>query len=236
MEEKKPKQYLTARRKHHVIYRTTCKVTGRYYIGMHSTDKLDDGYLGSGKRLWQSIRKHGIENHVYEIIEHLPSRELLRAREAELVNEEMIGDSMCMNIALGGGGGWEYVEGVRNFKRPEVQAKLRGLYVAARNANPELAKQWDEKARLGHQAYLAAGVSPKLLETMSSVEYKLLQSQISKERWTNERKASVSGAKNASSGRPWIYHADRKECKKIDPQLLEAYLQEGWIKGRKFLT
>lgn len=29
---------------------------------MHSTDNLDDGYVGSGKRLWNSIKKHGKEN------------------------------------------------------------------------------------------------------------------------------------------------------------------------------
>lgn len=105
-EPTKHKQYLTARKKHHVIYKTTCSVTGRYYIGMHSTDELEDGYLGSGKRLWQSIKKHGKEAHSYQILEHLPSREALRLRETELVNEELIGDPLCMNLALGGGNLW----------------------------------------------------------------------------------------------------------------------------------
>jgi hypothetical protein len=42
---------------------------------MHSTDNLDDGYLGSGKRLRYSINKHGAENHVREILEFVDSRE-----------------------------------------------------------------------------------------------------------------------------------------------------------------
>lgn len=99
----KAKQYLTARKKHHIIYKTTCLVTSRYYIGMHSTDNLDDGYMGSGKRLWRSIQKHGLDQHRCEIIEHLPTRESLRIREHELVNEELLADTMCMNLALGGG-------------------------------------------------------------------------------------------------------------------------------------
>lgn len=92
------------KRKHHIIYKTTCAVTGNWYVGMHSTDDLNDGYLGSGTRLWKSIKKHGKENHTYEILEHLPSRELLVKREEELVNHEMLLDSKCMNLRTGGTG------------------------------------------------------------------------------------------------------------------------------------
>ncbi len=45
----------------HYLYKTTCLVTNRYYIGMHSTCNIDDGYMGSGKRLRYSIRKYGVD-------------------------------------------------------------------------------------------------------------------------------------------------------------------------------
>lgn len=44
---------------------------------MHSTDNLEDGYLGSEKRLRYSINKHGAENHEREILEFVDSREEL---------------------------------------------------------------------------------------------------------------------------------------------------------------
>lgn len=39
----------------HFIYKTTNSVNGKYYKGMHSTDVLDDGYIGSVER---TTRRH----------------------------------------------------------------------------------------------------------------------------------------------------------------------------------
>jgi hypothetical protein len=97
-----------ARKQHtyHYIYKTTCNVTDKYYIGMHSCSNLEDGYMGSGKRLRYSIRKHGLENHTKEILEFLNDRESLAKREAEIVNEQFLQDPLCLNVQLRGGGGF----------------------------------------------------------------------------------------------------------------------------------
>lgn len=95
-------------KKYHFIYKTTCLLNQKYYIGLHSTDDLEDGYIGSGKRLWYSIRKHGKENHKFEILEMLETRKSLKDREKELVNEERLQDPMCMNLQIGGEGGNNY--------------------------------------------------------------------------------------------------------------------------------
>lgn len=91
-------------RKYHIIYKTTCIVTGKWYIGMHSTDDLEDGYLGSGKQLKYSVNKYGAEQHVRLIMEFLPTRKTLSLREAEIVNANLLKDPLCMNRMLGGSG------------------------------------------------------------------------------------------------------------------------------------
>lgn len=89
-------------KKYHFIYKTTNLLSGKYYIGMHSTDNLDDGYMGSGRRLRYSLNKYGKENHKREILEFCPSREELLSREEEIVNLNEIAKEECMNLKVGG--------------------------------------------------------------------------------------------------------------------------------------
>jgi hypothetical protein len=107
----------------HIIYRTTNLLNNRYYIGMHSTTKVKDGYLGSGRRIKAEIKKYGKENFVREVLEELPSREALKLREAEIVNDELLSDELCMNLKNGGEGGWDHLIGVNSPLTKEARAK-----------------------------------------------------------------------------------------------------------------
>ena len=92
----------------HYIYKTTCNFNQKYYIGMHSTSNLEDGYMGSGKRLRYSIRKYGKDNHTKIILEFLPNRESLKEREIEIVNSDLLLDENCINLKIGGYGGGKF--------------------------------------------------------------------------------------------------------------------------------
>jgi hypothetical protein len=85
---------------------------------MHCTNNLNDGYLGSGIFLRNSIRKYGKDNHLLQILEYFPSKELLVNKEKEIVNEQLLKDPLCMNLKIGGIGG--AVSGERNqwFGKP----------------------------------------------------------------------------------------------------------------------
>ena len=94
------------KRKYHFIYKTTNLINKKYYYGMHSTDNLDDGYLGGGNRLWKSIRKYGKENFKKEILEFCKNREELIQREKEVINLNELSKKDCMNLVIGGGVSW----------------------------------------------------------------------------------------------------------------------------------
>jgi hypothetical protein len=117
------------RKQFHYIYKIT-RFDGKFYIGLHSTDNLDDGYFGSGKRLWYSINFHGKEKHTKEIIEFLPDRESLRVRESELVNYELLNNVDCLNLMLGGTGGDNW-----NIKTKEEQELIKNKI---RNSLPDI--------------------------------------------------------------------------------------------------
>jgi group I intron endonuclease len=56
------------------VYITTNLITKKQYIGSHK-GFIEDSYLGSGKLLLNSIKKHGRNNFNREILEEAPSKE-----------------------------------------------------------------------------------------------------------------------------------------------------------------
>jgi group I intron endonuclease len=63
---------------------TTCIPTGKKYVGRCSCDKRwDEGYLGSGVLLKQSIAKYGRDQFSREVLEELPNATLREAIDTE---------------------------------------------------------------------------------------------------------------------------------------------------------
>jgi hypothetical protein len=83
---------------------------------MHSTSDLKDGYIGSGKRLRYAIKKYGVENFKFEILEFCEDREKLIKREKNLITEAHINDENCYNLKYGGLGGGKFYSPEHQFK------------------------------------------------------------------------------------------------------------------------
>ena len=91
---------------HHFIYKTTNLINGKYYIGVHSTNDLNDGYLGSGLALKDAIQKYGKENFRREIIEFFDNSIDAFKKEMEIVNEAFLLLEETYNLKIGGSGGY----------------------------------------------------------------------------------------------------------------------------------
>jgi len=202
-------------KKYHYIYKTTCDVNGKYYIGMHSTNDLNDGYMGSGKRLWYSFNYHGKDNHTVEILEWYVTRKGLRDREAELVNDDLLKEELCMNLKTGGEGGGSTESANSTNQLMWVDERDRHI--------KRISKQSKDRMK-----------NPTYLENWKSVKYDWSgknHSEETKQKMSTTSKGMGVGKTNSQYGTCWITKdGSNRKVKKED---LNIYLEEGWIKGRK---
>lgn len=91
--------------KYHYVYIITNKINHKFYIGKHSTDDLDDGYMGSGTAINKAIQKYGIENFSKRILCFCDSAEDAYKVEEFLVTDNLIKREDCYNMMVGGLGG-----------------------------------------------------------------------------------------------------------------------------------
>lgn len=207
----------------HYLYKTTCVITGRYYIGMHSTSNLDDGYMGSGLRLRRSIRKYGVENHVKEILAFFETRELLIEAEKQAITPEMLTDTNCMNLMGGGKGG---------FISEEQQ---RHRSICAYKAFFEKMKN-DDVFNLKYKESHSKGLKKSYDEGLREKKYFYdwngkTHSEETKNKISETKKKQTKGENNSQYGTCWI--TKNGVNKKIKKEDLETYLKESWLKGRK---
>ena len=209
-----------SRRKYHIIYKTTCLITNKFYVGMHSTDNLEDGYIGSGKLLRLSVNKHGKENHVTEILETLPDRSSLKEREKHIVNEEFIKDKMCMNLMVGGTGG--FISKEHYARRSSAGGKASAIVLKELRKNPEWFENYGEALSKGLVKAIKEGrfSPPDRTGKSHSVE--------TKRKIGEANSIKQKGENNSQFGKCWI--TNENESKRI---MKGDQIPEGWRLGRK---
>ena len=182
---------------------------------MHSTDDLEDGYIGSGTRLWRSIKKHGRESFNLEILEFCLDRETLKKREAELITEEKLQDPMCMNLTLGGGGGWDIVN-----KTYPIEIRIKN----GKSCFEKHGEIFEKCRRISHSSEVRKKViakyGPKHTAHFTGKTHSIETKQKMSE--TKKLNQSQNGNKNSQFGTCWIFHEDQGN-KKIKLELLQDF-------------
>jgi len=193
---------------------------------MHSTTNLEDGYLGSGKRLRYSIRKYGKENHIKEILEFLPTREELIIRESEIVNKVLLTDKLCMNIKEGGQGGF-----INEDHRLKCSKAGNKAFSEKLKNDPEFKKKFSETKRQNLFDEILDGRRKPITE-IGGCDWTGRKHKESSKKLVGEKNSiTQKGEKNSQYGTYWI--TKNNVNKKIKSIELDSYLNDGWVRGVK---
>lgn len=226
-------------KKYYYIYKLTNLVNDKIYVGKHSTEDLDDGYMGSGKLVQLAEKKYGLDSFKKDILCFCDSEEELNRKEAEIVNEEFLKRDDVYNLKLGGDGGWDHVNNLTDneFKcicgyttNNITEYAVHCHWCKIRNSAEEIEKR---KAKSGWSKGLTVETDIRVKKHVDTLKenYKLgkiIPSWIGRKH-TKSQKDKV---KETMSNLVQIYNPQLDKRTSVDKLVLDDYLKNGWIIGR----
>lgn len=202
----------------------TYKITfidGRYYFGKHQTKDLNDNYAGSGKKVI-ALQEAGVP-YEKEILKFYDNTKDLNNAEKHLIGDLWYSDPMCLNLAVGGDGGWDYVNETYDksmHKTQEFRNKMSAIVKELRTKNPSTYYNFSDKDRENGRA--------KAKKLYPQGQFKGKKHSEETKRIIGEKNSlRQSGKGNSQYGTMWI--TDNKHNKKISKT---SAIPTGWQKGR----
>jgi hypothetical protein len=237
--------------KYHYIYVTVNMINKKKYIGKHSTNNLEDSYIGSGKTLRKAIAKYGKQNFKKIILFCLNSVEEALDMEKKIVNEEIYESKDFYNLKEGGHGGV-----YSNETRNRISVSLRNSEKIKNKTKSEIDKQVEKgkQTRIKNGSWYKSGKDHHMFgkthpqETWNIIIQKLKgkcpiqkgkkYEEIYGEEKSKEIKSKVgrdtSGQKNPCFGRVWLTKCGKrkyplKESKEYCELLNIGYVEDSSV-------
>lgn len=210
----------------YIVYKTINMITGEYYVGSHklSEDNRVDDYLGSGKKLLESISKYGKENFIRETLAEFTESKAALELEHKII-KDCKSDKNCLNGSTGGQN-FEYINanGLNNSANNYMIANRKHLELMN---NPIYAKRFRDNIRKGFTEESRA----RLSAASKGNKYFLGKHHTdeTKRRIGSKTSISQAGSVNSQYGTYWI--TDGKINKKWNDSLGD--IPEGFYRGRK---
>jgi len=203
---------------YYIIYRVTNLINNKYYIGMHRTNDLKNGYMGSGKLIRAAIKKYGIENFKKEVLHHFDNEEEMKNKEKELV----VLEEQSYNLCPGGKGGFGYInKNDLNFTYEKNKRITKGWQVTKEQLQTNGRNSYKKQKDKYGENFLIERCS-KYLHLVNTEE------AIKKRKETYKKIGFQQGEKNSQFGTFWI--TDGKTNKKWKDSL--GNLPDGFYKGK----
>lgn len=109
---------------YHFFYKITNNFNGKYYYGVHSTNDLNDGYMGSGYMIKKLIKKYGKDSFTKEILKYFDNEDEMFSYEKDFLTEDVINNEKCYNL-VGGGNGYTAGHYVSNEVKEKISLKAK---------------------------------------------------------------------------------------------------------------
>lgn len=214
---------------HYILYQVTNNLNGKIYVGVHKTNELDDGYMGSGKVIKSAIAKYGVENFSRTILEVFDTSSSMYSREKEIVTDEFLRREDTYNLRRGGSGGFDYInkEGINLYGengknscgRQNLYYAPGGLSLIATLEARGTLNEYRKKISSAHLIKYQHGfVNPFKGRKHSLAAKEIIGAKNSEHQ---------SGSKNSQFGSIWI--TNEIENKKIQST---SPMPDGWRAGR----
>ena len=127
--------------RYHFVYKITNNVNSKIYVGVHSTNNINDGYMGSGKIFRNAFQKYGRESFSREILGFFYTRQAAYSEEERIVDSDFIKREDTYNIVIGGGllgSGPDHP----NYGKPGLRGESHPFYGLRGKDHPSYGKRY----------------------------------------------------------------------------------------------
>lgn len=240
--------------KYHYFYKITNKYTNQYYLGIHSTNDLNDNYMGSGTFLKKEYKKYGRDCFVKEILKFFDNREDLIDYEKQIVNENTLKDALCLNIIKGGVASLEqgFTIGLVTVQDKDGNCfdvktndprYLSGELVSINKGKVTVKDKFgrfykifvnDPRYISGELTIVSKGnksIKGKIMVGKGDIYMYIDKENLSQyinEGW--EKKSKQKGRISPTKGMVWVCRDDKQKI--IQKDELQQYLNDGWTRSR----
>lgn len=122
-----------------------------YYIGAHSTKKIEDEYFGSGKKIKWVINKYGKDNFKKEFLGFYVNKEELLFAEKTFIQDLYKTDKWCCNLCEGGRSnmGYKYTESQIQRLRETFSGEKNPMYGRKQSKSAKIKMSEKRKTIIG---------------------------------------------------------------------------------------
>lgn len=231
-------------KRYNYLYKITNNINGKIYIGVHRTDKLDDGYMGSGKILKMAQEKYGIENFSKHTLEFFETYREALDKEREIVTLTFIEDSNNYNLKEGGYGNCQWSSDMIKFLSESSYKRWEDLNYRQRMEQflkdpircdkiSKGVRKWIKDNPEKHILRMGKiNKTPEKIEKMANTHRGMKRSNSAKTNISNgirdAYRNNPNGPKSKGSGMIYIYNSVDNISKRQEPNLP---IPDGWVRG-----